>query len=258
MSHIHERVAFEGTGGTLSGTLHLPARRPTTGVVLAHCFTCSKSLKITRALATGIEDGGYAVLRFDFTGLGESEGDFGQTSVTSNVSDISAAAAYLGERGFEHLVLVGHSLGGAATLLAADDIPEAQAVVAVAAPFSPTHVRHLFAEDDQQRATDAGRITVRVAGREFEISAAFFDDLERHCSPERIAQLDRPLLVVHGTADTVVGIEEGERIFEAARQPRWFAAIPDGDHLFTQPAQSEQAARTIVTFLDSVLRSASR
>jgi putative redox protein len=253
MSHIHERVSFDGAGGSLSGTLQIPARRPETGVVLAHCFTCSKSLKITRALATGIEDGGYAVLRFDFTGLGESEGDFSDTSVTSNVSDIAAAASYLADRGFERLALVGHSLGGAATLLAAADIPGAEAVVAVAAPFTADHVRHLFAEDDMRRAMETGRITVRIAGRPFQISATFFEDLEQHCSPERIARLQRPLLIVHGTADAIVEIEEGERIFNAALQPRWFAAIPDGDHLLTGPAQSQQGGRAIVTFLDTVL-----
>ncbi len=254
---MHERVSFDGAGGSLSGTLQIPARRPETAVVLAHCFTCSKSLKITRALATGIEDGGYAVLRFDFTGLGDSEGDFSETSVTTNVGDIAAAAAYLSDRGFEHLALVGHSLGGAATLLAAADVPGARAVVAVAAPFTADHVRRLFAEDDVQRAREAGHITVRIAGRPFKISAAFFGDLERHCSPERIAELGRPLLVVHGTADSVVEIDEGERIFAAARQPRWFAAIPNGDHLFTQPAQSRQAGQAIVTFLDTVLGPAS-
>ncbi len=253
MAHIHEKVAFDGADGQLSGTLHVPEGAPKGGVVLAHCFTCSKSLKVTRSLATGIEDGGYAVLRFDFTGLGESEGDFADTSVTSNIGDLEAAARHLEERGLGPCAMVGHSLGGAATLLAAGNVPTARAVVAVAAPFSPDHVRHLFAEDDVERALASGRVTVRIAGRPFRISAEFFHDLERHCSPERIAALARPLLVVHGTADRVVGIEEGERIFAAARQPRWFAAIPDGDHLFVQHQHAERAAAAIVTFLDTVL-----
>ena len=253
MAHVHEKVTFDGTGGRLSGTLQIPDTAPRGGVVLAHCFTCSKSLKVTRGLATGIEDGGYAVLRFDFTGLGESEGDFADTSVTSNIGDLEAAARFMEDRGLGPCAMVGHSLGGAATLLAAGTVPTVRAVTAVAAPFNPDHVRHLFAEEDVDRALASGRVTVKIAGRPFQISAEFFHDLERHCSPERIAALGRPLLVVHGTADTVVGIDEGERIFAAARQPRWFTAIPDGDHLFVQPRHAERAAAAIVTFLDTVL-----
>lgn len=253
MAHIHEKVTFDGAGGRLSGTLQTPEGVPRGGVVLAHCFTCSKSLKVTRNLATGIEDGGYAVLRFDFTGLGESEGDFAETSVTSNIGDIEAAARFMEQRGFGPCAMVGHSLGGAATLLAAGNVPTVRAVAAVAAPFGADHVRHLFAVDDVEQALASGRVTVRIAGRPFQISAEFFHDLERHCSPERIAALGRPLLVVHGTADAVVGIEEGERIFAAARQPRWFTAIPDADHLFVRQHHAERAAAAIVTFLDTVL-----
>jgi putative redox protein len=253
VAHLHEKVTFHGAGGQLSGTLHVPEGTPRGGVVLAHCFTCSKSLKVTRSLATGIEDGGYAVLRFDFTGLGESQGDFANTSVTSNIADLGAATRVLEERGLEPCAMVGHSLGGAATLLAAGNVPTVRAVAVVAAPFSPDHVRQLFADDDVERALASGHVTVKIAGRPFQISAEFFHDLERHCSPERIAALERPLLVVHGTADRVVGIEESERIFAAARQPRWFAAIPDGDHLFVQQRHAERAAAAIVSFLDTVL-----
>lgn len=253
MGHRHEIVTFPGHAAELSGSLQIPEGTARGGVVLAHCFTCSKSLKVTRHLATGIEDGGYAVLRFDFTGLGESEGEFAATTVTTNVSDVEAAARYMAARGYGACAMVGHSLGGAATLLAAGNVPEARAVVAVAAPFTPEHVRHLFAERDVEQALAAGRATVKIAGRAFQISADFFRDLERHGSPERIADLDRPLLVVHGTADTIVGIDEGERIFDAARQPRWFAAIPGADHLFVQERHAQQAARAIVNFLDTVL-----
>jgi putative redox protein len=253
VAHLHEKVTFEGTSGRLSGTLQIPDGKPRGATVLAHCFTCSKSLKVTRNLATGIEDGGYAVLRFDFTGLGESEGDFADTSVTSNIADLEAAVRLLEERGLGPCAMVGHSLGGAATLLAAGNMPTVRAVAAVAAPFSPDHVRHLFAEDDVEQALASGRVTVKIAGRSFPISAEFFRDLERHCTPERIAALERPLLVVHGTADRVVGIEEGERIFAAARQPRWFAAVPEADHLFVRQRHAERAAAAIVAFLDTVI-----
>jgi putative redox protein len=251
--HRHEIVQFQGSSGTLSGRLHVPADTPQGGVVLSHCFTCSKSLKITRQLATGIEDGGYAVLRYDFTGLGESEGDFGETTVTTNVADIEAAARYMTQRGFRPCALVGHSLGGAATLLAAANVPDVRAVVAVAAPFRPDHVRHLFTEADIDSALQTGRANVRIAGRTFAISAQFFHDLEAHCTPEHVASLDRPLLVVHGTNDRIVEIAEGELIFQAARQPRWFAAVPGADHLFTQPKHAERAAAAVVAFLETVL-----
>lgn len=253
MGHRHELVTFDGHAGRLSGTLQIPDAEPKAGVVLAHCFTCSRSLKVTRNLATAIEDGGYAVLRFDFTGLGESDGEFAETTVTTNVSDLEAAARYMAGRGLGPCAMVGHSLGGAATLLAAGNVDEVRAVVAVAAPFSPDHVRHLFDEKDVEQALDSGRARVKIAGRAFDISAEFFHDLERHATPKRIAALERPLLVVHGTKDTIVEIAEGERIFEAARQPRWFAGIPGADHLFLQEQHVPAAGRVIVAFLDAVL-----
>ncbi len=253
MPHVHELVAFTGSSGQLSGTLHRPEGPVRGAIVLSHCFTCSKSLKVTRQLATAIEDGGYAVLRFDFTGLGESAGDFADTNVTTNVQDVAAAAGFLAGRRLGPIALAGHSLGGAATLLAAQDVPAARAIVAIAAPFSPEHVRHLFTESDIEKALATGRARVRIAGREFQLSAEFFRDLERHCSPERIAGLGRPLLVVHGTADSIVEIEEGERIFGAAQEPKWFASIPDADHLFVREEEAARVGAAIVTFLDTVL-----
>jgi putative redox protein len=253
MDHRHEKVEFEGPVGRLSGSLQIPDGQVKGGVVLAHCFTCSKLYKVIRYLATGIEDGGYAVLRFDFTGLGESEGDFGATSVTTNVGDLEAAARYIQRRGFGSCAMVGHSLGGAATLLAAANVPEVRAVAVVASPARADHVRHVFKEDDIDTALEAGQVRVEIAGRPFEIAAAFFRDLERHDSLDHISTLGRPLLVVHPTGDKIVDIGEGETIFAAARQPRWFAAIPGADHLFTKQQDAEKAARVIVQFLDTVL-----
>lgn len=253
MHHRHELVRIPGEAGTLAGTLHIPSGEPRGAVLLAHCFTCSRSLQTTRALSTGIEDGGFAVLRFDFTGLGESEGDFATTNVTTNIADIEAAADYLGRRDLGPCIMVGHSLGGAATLLAAGNVPAVKAVVAVAAPFGPKHVRHLFSEQDVDRVFADGRASVSIAGRRFEISRSFFEDLERHCTPERLAALARPVAVVHGTGDTVVPIEEGERIHAAVRQPKWFAAIPNADHLFVKPGMIERATQAVRAFLDVVV-----
>ncbi len=252
MSHIHERVHFPGSSGTLSGNLQIPEQSPKGAVLLSHCFTCSKSLKITRRLATGIEAGGYAVLRYDFTGLGESEGDFVETTVTTSIADVEAAALYLEGRGFGNCAMVGHSLGGAATLLAADGVPGARAVVAVAAPAGPEHVAHLFTQEDIATALEQGRATVSIAGRQFDISREFFEDLKNH-SVERIAALNRPLLVVHGPPDTIVPISEGHKIFDTAAHPKWFTAIPDADHLFSKQETADKAAAAIVAFLDVFL-----
>ena len=255
MSHRHELVTIEGAAGALSGTLHIPDGEPRGAVLLAHCFTCSRSLKTTRGFSTGIEDGGYAVLRFDFTGLGESEGDFAETNVTTNIGDLEAAADYLGSRDLGPCIMVGHSLGGAATILAAGNVPAVKALVAVAAPFGIERLRKLFSEQDIERAFTAGRATVSIAGRPFEISRSFFEDLEQHSMAERLAELKRPLLVLHGTTDAVVDIAEGERIYSAARQPKWFAAIPGADHLFMLPGSIDRATAVIRTFLDVVVDS---
>ncbi len=253
MGHRHELVTIEGAAGNLSGTLHIPDGEPRGAVLFAHCFTCSRSLKTTRAMSSGIEDGGFAVLRFDFTGLGESEGDFAETTVTTNIGDLEAAAEYLAARDFGPCIMVGHSLGGAATLLAAGNLPGVHAVVAVAAPFGTEHVRHLFTEQEVDKVFASGRATVSIAGRSFDISRSFFEDLEQHCTPERIASLDRPLLIVHGTSDTVVEIAEGERIYAAAVQPKWFAAIPGAGHMFINPGAIEHATAAIRTFLEVVV-----
>lgn len=258
MSHIHEKVTFEGTHGQLSGSLHVPTGYIRAGVVLAHCFTCSKSYKIIRRLATGIESGGYAVLRFDFTGLGESEGEFTDASVTTYVGDLEAAARYMLQRGFGSCVMVGHSLGGAAVLLAAKNVAQVRAVATVAAPATADHVRNLFSAEHVDEALNTGGVEVNIAGRTFPISAEFFRDLERHSSLDHIASLGRPVLVVHGTGDRIVAITESERIFAAAEQPRWFAAIPDADHLFTNPVHADKAAGVIVSFLDAVLAESKR
>lgn len=247
------KVVFNGSLGPLSGSLQLPEGEIKGGVVLAHCFTCSKSYKVVRRLADGIESGGYAVLRFDFTGLGESDGDFADTSVTTNVTDLEAAARFMAGHGFRKYAMVGHSLGGAATLLAAGNLPEVGAVVTLASPATADHLRRVFSTTDVQAAFATGRVKVEIAGRPFEIAAGFFQDLARHDSLDHVTGLRRPLLVIHPTGDRIVDIEQGEQIFAAARQPRWFVALPGADHLLRQPQHADIAARVIVEFLDATL-----
>jgi len=252
MSKSIESVTFEGQRNRLSGVLHYSDDGARCGVVLAHCFTCSKSYKVIRHLADGIASGGYTVLRFDFTGLGESEGDFAETTVTTNVADLMSAAEFLKSRGVGQAAMVGHSLGGAAVLLATHRMADVKAVAVLASPATTEHVRRAFSTVDVEAALATGRVRVEIAGRPFDISAEFFRDLARHDTLDHVTEMARPILVVHPTEDRIVNIEEGEKIFLAARQPRWFVAIPDANHLFSDPSHSDAAARIVVEFLNTV------
>ncbi len=247
-----EKVTFSGHRSELSGVLHVPPEPISGSVVLAHCFTCSKSFKIMRHVATGIANGGYAVLRFDFTGLGESEGEFGDTNVTTNVEDLHAAVNFLQRRVTGPCSIVGHSLGGAAALLATHRIPEVAAVAVIAAPATAAHVSRHFAREKVSEALASGRVRVEIAGRPFYLSGEFFEDLQRHDSLDHVRSLNRPLLVVHPMEDDLVNIEEGEKIFLAAKQPRWFVALPGANHLLTKKEHAAAAAGVIARFLDTM------
>jgi len=222
--------------------------------VLAHCFTCSKSLRIVTRLAEALERRRYAVLRFDFTGLGESEGAFSDTGIGTNVGDIIAAAHHMVSLDLGPCAFVGHSLGGAATLLAARSLPTARALAVLAAPCSPEHVRRLFTKQDVDTALARGRVEVELAGRRFFITREFLEDLERYPAQEMIAAIRRPLLVIHGTGDTIVEPAEGERIFAAAAQPKAFEPIVGADHFLSGEGQTEEAASILAGFFDRMLR----
>lgn len=245
-----EELRFTGvTGATLAGALHRPADRAVGSVLLAHCFTCGKDLHTMTRLARRLAERGYAVLRFDFTGLGESGGDFGDTTVTTNVGDLTRGALALLDRGFGPCAMVGHSMGGAATLLAAHRIKTVSSVVVIGAPASPTHVlRHLV--DHEPRIRRAGTAVVTIGGRPFPISTALLDDLGRHDQDQRVAELGRPLLVVHAVDDRVVPIAEGEKIFAAARQPKGFWPVPGADHLLSDPAATAWVGTVVADWLD--------
>lgn len=246
-----EALEFVGAAGAkLTGILHTPAGTPVGSVLLAHCFTCSKDLHTMTRLARALADGGYAVLRFDFTGLGDSGGEFAATTVATNVGDLTRAAVTLIERGHGPCAMVGHSLGGAATLLAAHRLKTVRSVVVIGAPGSPGHVRHLLAGSEDE-IRQQGIAHVAIGGRTFPISAAFLDDLERHDQQRRIAELGVPLLVVHAVDDEVVPVEEGERIFAVARQPKGFMPVLGADHLLTDRSAAERVARVVLGWLDS-------
>ncbi|MBT0957092.1 OsmC family protein [Alphaproteobacteria bacterium KMM 3653] len=243
-----ERITFTGSGGTpLAARLDLPEGPHLGTALFAHCFTCSKDIPAARRIAARLAGIGIAVLRFDFTGLGHSEGEFENTTFTSNVDDLVAAAAYLTGRGMEPGLLIGHSLGGAAVLRAAGQIDSVRAVATLGAPFDPGHVTHNFAEAlEVIEAEGAGDVT--LGGRPFRIGKDFVDDVRTENLRPAIAGLKRALLVMHAPGDTTVGIENAAEIFGAAKHPKSFVTLDKADHLITRAEDAEYAAEVIAAW----------
>ncbi len=239
-------LTFPGAlGEELSARLELPSRGyPRATALFAHCFTCSKDLRTAVAITRELANAGFAVLRFDFTGLGESDGDFADTDFTSNIDDLVAAARWV-EREYEApSLLVGHSLGGAAVLCAKASLPSVRAVATIGAPSDPAHVlEHVAEKEEEIRAT--GEATVTLAGRPFTIRASFLDDLEAATVGDSLAELDAALLVMHSPIDPTVGIENARRIYDAAKHPKSFVSLDTADHLLSDRADAEYAARVL-------------
>lgn len=237
---------FESSAGRrLSGVLETGVSPPRAYVVFAHCFTCDKralaAVRISRALA----DKGFGVLRFDFTGLGESEGDFGE-GLSSDVADVISAVEAMNAAGHEVQILVGHSFGGAAVLAAAGQCSTVRAVAVINAPASAEHVlRHI---EGLSAAEGEGRIPVEIAGRRFDLSAGFIADLAEQDQAKRIAQLKRALLILHAPRDEVVGIDNATEIFVAARHPKSFVSLDDADHLLSARSDADYAAAVIAAW----------
>lgn len=231
MRPLSTRIEFPGaTGAHLAGRLELPVGPARAFAPFAHCFTCSKDSFAAARISRALAERGIAVLRFDFTGLGESGGDFASTNFSSNVADLVAAADLLRQRFQAPRLLIGHSLGGAAVLKAAREVPEAVAVVSLAAPCDPGHLLHLFA-DRLPEIEQAGVAEVAIAGRRFTISRQFLEDLRAQSMAEAIAGLNRPLLILHDPDDPVVPFENAERIYALARHPKSLVALPGAGHL---------------------------
>ena len=229
-----DKVEFPGANGALlAGRLDRPAARPLAFGLFAHCFTCSKDVFASQRIATGLAERGIAVLRFDFTGLGNSAGDFANTNFSSNIADLVAAAAFLRAEHEAPGILIGHSLGGAAVRLAALQVPECVAVATLNAPFDPQHVKHLFADSLDTIARD-GVAKVTLAGRSFTLRKDFVDDLMTHAPAENLRQLKRALLIFHATHDTIVGIENARLAYEAAQHPKSFIALDGADHFISK------------------------
>lgn len=237
-----EKYEFESHEGTiLAGRLELPDNEPKAYAIFAHCFTCTKDFVASRTIAKSLASRGIATLRFDFTGLGNSEGDFGNTNFSSNVKDLVFAAESLAKTHQAPRLLVGHSLGGAAILAAAPYIESATAVATLAAPFDPSHVMHLF-KDDIDTIQQEGKTDVDLFGRPFSISKDFIDDINQHNQRERIASMRKALLVMHSPTDQTVGIENAKMIFESAQHPKSFVSLDGMEHLLMNPQDVEYAA----------------
>ncbi len=243
-----DKITFTGhDGSTLAARLDLPDGPHLATALFAHCFTCSKDILPARRIAARLAGAGIAVLRFDFTGLGHSDGEFENTTFTSNVQDLKAACAALSARGMAPTLLIGHSLGGAAVLKAAADMDQVKAVVTLGAPFAPNHVAHNFADklDDIMRD---GVAEVNLGGRPFRIGKDFLDDIAAAELTPAIAHLNAALLVMHAPLDSVVGIENAQDIFVTARHPKSFVTLDDADHLLSRGEDAEYAAGVITAW----------
>ncbi|MEO1653351.1 MAG: alpha/beta fold hydrolase, partial [Bacteroidota bacterium] len=235
-------------GESLAARLELPVdTHPHNFALFAHCFTCNKNLTAVRNISRALTEQGFAVMRFDFTGLGESEGDFADTNFSSNVEDLVAAARFLEESYKAPSLLIGHSLGGAAVLVAKHHLPEVKAVATIGAPYDPAHVSHLF-EESHEEIAQKGLALVNIGGRSFTIKKHFLDALASIESNHIVKNLQAALLVLHSPEDAVVEIENATQIYKHAQHPRSFVGLDEADHLLTRKEDSEYAGSIIATW----------
>ncbi len=238
-----EKRTFPGHDGqTLAARIDLPAGKPRATALFAHCFTCTKDIFAAARIASGLAEEGIAVLRFDFTGLGHSEGEFANTNFSSNVADLVCAADYLRETETAPKLLIGHSLGGAAVLAAAAQVPEAVAVATIGAPADPAHVAHTF-QPSRAEIEAKGEAEVLLAGRPFRIQKQFLEDIAAQKLEAAIGKLRKALLIFHAPRDETVGIENAGQIFAAAKHPKSFISLDDADHLLTRKSDARYVAR---------------
>ncbi len=236
------------------GRLEMPDTQPARAVALfAHCFTCTKNIRAAKNISKALVDAGIAVMRFDFTGLGESEGDFSVSGFSSNVDDLVRAADFLrDEHGTGPALLIGHSLGGTAALMAAARIDSCVAVATIGAPAQATHVEKHF-EQDLAEIREQGVATVNIGGRPFQLRREFIDDLEAQPIEPGLKNLGRALLVLHSPVDTIVGVDEASKIFASARHPKSFISLNKADHLLSKPTDSRYVATVIAAWAEQYL-----
>ena len=252
-AHSSEKVTFPGgAGAQLAARLDLPDGEPRAYALFAHCFTCTKDLRAVSRLAGGLTRHGIAVLRFDFTGLGSSEGEFANTNFTSNIDDLVAAADWLREHHQAPQILIGHSLGGAAVLAGAQRVPECKAVATIGAPYDPEHVTGHFG-DELHQILESGSAQVSVGGRPFKIERHFLEDISAHNMKAAIAKLGRALIIFHAPRDETVSIENAEKIFVAAKHPKSFVSLDDADHLMHNPDDALYVSGVIAAWAESYI-----
>ncbi len=249
-----EKVTFKNfKGETLSAKFEKPVDNNFSScAVFAHCFTCSKNLNAVTNISRALTQNGIAVLRFDFTGLGESEGEFADTNFSSNVDDILAAVSFTEEKFHLPSVLIGHSLGGAAVLIAATKLPKLKAVATIGAPFEPAHVTHHVKNNIDEIKTK-GEAEVSIGGRPFTIKKQFLEDLEKFDADKKIREIKKPLLILHSPQDLIVGIENAAKIYQAAVHPKSFISLDGADHLLTNKEDSVYAGTMIANWLKKYL-----
>lgn len=252
-----KQVAFENHNGeTLAGILETPGDRGIRACALfAHCFTCTKNLRAAVNISNALTEQGFAVLRFDFTGLGESEGEFAETTFSTNVSDLLAAAAFLRKLSSGPELLIGHSLGGTAVLMAAPQIDSCRAVVTIGSPARAEHVaRHI--DGDHEKIRTEGQADVSIGGRPFQIRREFLEDLEGQPAPERAASLRSALLIMHSPVDTVVSVDNATEIFQHAGHPKSFLSLDQADHLLSKSRDSAYVGEVIASWAGRYLADA--
>jgi putative redox protein len=255
MAPSTQAISFPGASGApLSARLDAPAEPPLAYALFAHCFTCSKESKAATLISAALAERGVAVLRFDFTGLGGSGGEFANTNFSSNIGDLVAAAGHLRKNYRAPEILIGHSLGGTAVLAAAPDIPECTAVATIGSPFDPRHVLGLI-RDSTQAIEREGEAQVEIGGRAFRIKKQFLDDIGGHKLAETVARMSKALMVMHSPRDTIVDIDNAAKIFMAAKHPKSFVSLDPADHLLSRREDALYAGHVVAAWAERYLQS---
>ncbi|PLX98833.1 MAG: osmotically inducible protein C [Desulfuromonas sp.] len=249
-----EKITFTNSDNQdLSGRLELPVdRKPHAYAIFAHCFTCSKNIKAAVQISRALACQGIAVLRFDFTGIGASEGEFAETSFSSNVDDLVRAAEFMRREEMPPALLIGHSLGGAAVINAAGKIDSIRAIITIAAPSDPAHIIDHFKENEEE-ILQRGEAEVDLGGRTFRIRKEFIDDLRESHLEEALQNLKKPLLVMHSPFDKIVSIDHAATIFKAARHPKSFISLDTADHLLSNAQDADYAGLIAATWAGKFL-----
>ncbi len=248
-----KKIDFANANGEkLAAKIDLPLGRPQAWAIFAHCFTCGKDLKAIQAITQSLALQGIATLRFDFTGLGRSQGDFSETHFAHNLSDLQAAYDFLEREYQAPQLLIGHSLGGSAVLLAAHDMPAVKAVSVIAAPSDPCHVTGLF-QDQLETLKQSGTAEVEIGGRRFTLRREFVAALQEQALIKRLPELKKALLILHSPRDQIVGIQHAEAIYQAARHPKSFVTLDSADHLLSDAKDAQYAGCVIAAWADRYL-----